>query len=105
MFTWLADQKKSRDVMMSLNCLPIADQPHAIVRFTFEFYESTYFSPKWWDSLDKQVQVRLKERQLREIIGPWGENEYPRPDNCLLDDGVRAVAWTVQSRLTSLASQ
>ena len=104
-FTWLADHKKSRDVMMSLNGLPIADQPHAIVRFAFEFFENTYFSPEWWDSLEKQVQVQLKERQLREIIGPWGENEYPRPDNCLLDDGVRAVAWTVQSRLTSVANQ
>ena len=101
-FTWLADRNRSHNVMMSLNGLPEADQPHAIVRFVFEFFENTYFSPEWWDGLDKQVQVRLKERQLREIVGPWGENEHPRPDNCLLDDGVRAVHWTVRSRLTSL---
>ena len=104
-FTWPTDHQMSHDVMASLNDLPEADQPHAIVRFTFEFFENTYFSPEWWDSLEKQVQVQLKTRQLREIIGPWGENEHPRPDNCLVDDGVRAVTWTVRSRLTSLTSQ
>ena len=104
-FTWPADHDRSHNVMMSLNDLPDADQPHAIVRFTFEFFENTYFSPEWWDSLNKQVQVKLKERQLRDIIGPWGENEHPRPDDCLLDDGVRAVTWTMRSRLTSLTSQ
>ena len=101
-FTWPADHYRSHNVMMSLNDLPDADQADAIARFTFEFFENTYFSPDWWDSLDKQVRVQLKERQLREIIGPWGENEHPRPDDCLLDDGVRAVTWTVRSRLTSL---
>ena len=104
-FTWPADQNSSHNVMMSLNNLPKADQTHAIVRFTFEFFENTYFSPEWWDSLDKHVQVQLKQRQLSEIIGPWGENDHPRRDDCLLDDGVRAVTWTVQSRLTSLTSQ
>ena len=103
-FTWLADHLKSKSVMMTLNSLPDAEQPHAIVRFAFEFFENTYFSPEWWDSLEKQTQVQLKERQLREIIGPWGENEHPRPDNCLIDDGVRAVHWTIQSRMTSLLS-
>ena len=101
-FTWPADHNRSQNVMMTLDNLPEADQPDAIVRFTFEFFENTYISPKWWDSLDKQVQVKLRDRQLREIIGPWGENDHPRPDNCLLDDGVRAVTWTVRSRLTSL---
>ena len=104
-FTWLADHLKSKSVMMTLDGLPDAEQPHAIVRFAFEFFENTYFSPKWWDSLANQMQVRLKERQLREIIGPWGENEHPRPDNCLIDDGVRAIQWTVQSRITSLLTQ
>ena len=103
-FTWLADHLKSNSVMMTLNGLPEADQPHAIIRFAFEFFENTYLSPDWWDSLEKQVQVQLKERQLRESIGPWGENEHPRPDSCLIDDGVRAVHWTVLSRLTSLPS-
>ena len=101
-FTWLADQNECHKVMMTLNSLPKADQPHAIVRFTFEFLENTYFSPEWWDSLDKQVQAHLKERQLRELMDTDKGFYHSRPDNCLLDDGVRAVTWTVRSRLTSL---
>ena len=104
-FTWLTDHFKSKDVIETLNSLPDTEQPHAIIRFAFEFFENTYLSPEWWDSLEKQVQIQLKERQLRDIIGPWGENEHPRPDNCLIDDGVRSVHWTVQSRMTSLTSQ
>ena len=104
-FTWLADQVKSKSVMMTLHDLPDAEQPHAILRFAFEFFENTYFSPEWWVGLEKQPQFQLRERQLREIIGPWGEDEHPRPDNCLTDDGVRVVDWTVQSRMTSLSSQ
>ena len=104
-FTWLADHLKSRRVMMTLDALSDAEQPHAIIRFVFEFFENTYFSPKWWDGLKRRTQVHLKERQLREIVGPWGENEHPRPDNCLIDDGVHAVNWTVRSRITSLHSQ
>ncbi|MDE0001522.1 MAG: hypothetical protein OXQ29_02355, partial [Rhodospirillaceae bacterium] len=102
-FTWLADQHECHNVMTTLNGLPKDDQPHAIVRFAFEFLENTYFSPDWWDSLDKQVQAHLEERQLRGLIDPDRGFYRSRPDNCLLDDGVRAVAWTVRSRLTSLA--
>ncbi len=104
-FSWPADHLKSRGVLMTLDELPDAALPHAIVRFTFEFFENTYFSPAWWDNLEKQTQVQLKERQLREIVGPLGENEYPRADNCLIDDGIRAVHWTIQSRTTTLRSQ
>ena len=103
-FSWPESHEKSSKVLMALNNLSDAEQPHAIIRFVFEFFENTYFSPDWWDSLEEQVQIQLKERQVRDIIGPWGEQERPRPDNCLVDDGVRCVNWPNIRRLTSIGS-
>ena len=101
-FSWPADHRKSQAFARTLHELPDADLPHAIIRFTFEFFENTYFSPEWWDGLERQVQVSLRERQLREIAywGSW--REFPRPNWCLSDDGIRTVCWPVVSRLTSI---
>ena len=101
-FTWLADENECHNVMMTLSSLPKADQPHAIVRFAFEFLENTYFSPEWWDGLNKRAQAHLEERQLRGLIDDDSGFYRWRPDNCLLDDRVRTVNWTVRSCLTSL---
>ena len=103
-FSWPTEHSESERVLMSLNDLSDADQPHAIIRFAFEFFENTYFAPDWWDGLEKHVQVQLKERQLRDMIGPWGEQDRPRPDDCLTDDGVKAVDWPEIRRLTSIDS-
>ncbi len=102
-FTWLAKHRKSEDVMRTLHELSNADLPHAIIRFTFEFFENTYFSLEWWDGLEGQVQTSLMERQLRDVRGLGGLPEFPRPDWCLADDGTRAVNWPVVSRLTSIS--
>ncbi len=101
-FSWPADHMKSRDVLRTLHGVPDAALPHAIVRFMFEFFENTYFSPAWWDGLESSVQASLKERQLRDMVGPLGEQDFPRPDDCLSDDGFRTVCWSVVSRLTSI---
>ena len=102
-FSWPADHRKSEAFARTLHELPDADLPHAIIRFTFEFFENTYFSPEWWDGLERWAQTNLMERQLREIgiAGPL--SEYPRPDDCLSDDGIRTVSWPVVSRLTSIS--
>ena len=102
-FTWAADHKKSEAVIRTLHELSDAALPHAIIRFTFEFFENTYFSPEWWDTLEKSVQTNLKMRQLRDLGDFGGGQEFPRPDDCLLDDGVRAVSWPVVSRQTSIS--
>ena len=94
-FSWPADHRKSEDSMRTFHALPDGDLPHAIIRYTFEFFENTYFSPEWWDNLEGPMQVSLMERQLRGL-------RYPRPDGCLSDDGIRAVDWQVVSRLTSI---
>ena len=101
-FSWPTDHRQSYNALMTLNDLTDADQPHAIIRFTFEFFENTYFSPDWWDGLERQVQMELRVRQLRELPDLWGNREYPRPNDCLMDDGVRAVCWSGIRRLTSI---
>ena len=102
-FSWPADHRKSEAVARTLPELPDADLPHAIIRFTFEFFENTYFSPDWWDGLERRAQTSLMERQLREIGVAGPLSEFPRPDDCLSDDGVRTVSWPVVSRLTTLS--
>ena len=101
-FSWLADHKKSRDVIRTLHELPDSAIPDAIIRFMFEFFENTYFSPGWWDGLPIPVQTILKKRQLRDVIGLQERKKYPRPDDCLVDDGVRSVCWPVVSRMLSI---
>ena len=81
-FSWPAGHSKSEDVFRTFHKLNNLALPHAIIRFTFEFFENTYFSPVWWDGLDELTQVSLKKRQLRELIGLFGEQDFPRSDGC-----------------------
>ena len=92
-FSWPQNHTKSEWVLRTLEELSDEDLPHAIIRFGFEYFENTYFNPNWWDALYRGTQTILRKRQLREIIGPLGERDFPRPDACLSDDGVRAVDW------------
>ena len=100
-FCWPMGHSKSEEVIRSLNAYPDAELPHALVRWTFEYFENTYFEPKWWDSLERPVQIALKKRQLRGLIDFGDRPDLDRPDACLVDDGIRAVDWTVVSRVTS----
>ena len=103
-FSWPANHMKSRHVMNTLDEHSDATLPRAIIRFTFEFFENTYFSPEWWDSLSPVAKANLKERQLREV-DQWGIQDSPRRDGCLVDDGVRTVEWSVTGRSTSIKAE
>ena len=98
-FSWLRKHTICEEFINTLHELPDDELPHAIVRFTFEFFENTYFSPDWWDKLDKSVRVKLMERQIRDIPEAF---KFPRPDDCPRDDEMRIVDWRVQSRLRHL---
>ena len=101
-FSWPIDHSKSADVLKTLDGLSGGDRPHAIVRFTFEFFENTYFSPDWWEDLEEEPRIALKKRQVRGLDSVSVEPEHPRLDDCLLDDGVRAVCWEELSKKSSL---
>ena len=103
-FSWPAEHRVSRQIIDTLDKLSDESLPHAIVRFTFEFFENTYFSPEWWEVLDPSAQANLKKRQLRDIVDFWGQQDFPRPDECLLDDGEQVVDWSVVSRVTSIGA-
>jgi hypothetical protein len=95
-FTWLDEHTLSRKFIDSLDELADDELPHAIVRFTFEFFENTYFSPEWWNNLGESDRVNLMKRQWRDIPPSF---EFPRPNDCLKDDGMRIVDWKVRSRV------
>ena len=96
-FSWPADHRKSEDVMRTFHSLSDDNLPHAVIRFMFEFFENIYFSPEWWDGLEKPMQVSLMRRQLTGTVP-----HLQRFAGCLLDDGIRAVDWPVSYRLTTL---
>ena len=98
------NHKDSIKFLSTLNELPDDDQSHAIVRFAFEFFENTYFSPDWWNGLDNEIRVRLKKRQLNDLFGVFGDAEHERATDCLVDDGIRAVDWKVESKIVSLGA-
>lgn len=101
-FSWPEGHKDSEQLIATLDELPDTQLPHAILRFAFEFAENTYFSPEWWDSLPKAVQIAIRKRQLSDIPTHGFQDEYFRKDDCLLDDGIRAVDWPVISRRLSI---
>ena len=104
-FSWPRGHRESEQVITTLNELSDKELPHAIVRFTFEFFENTYFSPDWWGTLVRPAQIALRKRQLNDIA-PMGLNgEFVRQHDCLLDDGIRAVDWPVISRRLSIGSE
>ena len=101
-FSCPTSHKDSVKVLATLDELPDDEIPHAIVRFAFEFFENTYFSPDWWDVLDDEIRMRLKKRQLNDLFGIFGDAEFEREADCLVDDGIRAVDWKVDSRIVSI---
>ncbi|MBV5321913.1 MAG: SEC-C domain-containing protein [Sulfuricurvum sp.] len=45
--------------LKSLNEIPDNNKGNAILKWMLECNENIYFSPKWWDSLDKKIQELL----------------------------------------------
>ncbi len=97
-FSWPKGHRKTEQFIATMDELSDEELPHAILRFVFEFFENTYFSPEWWDNLERPVQIALRKRQLNGLPPIGGDNEFFRRDDCLLDDGIRAVDWPVVSR-------
>lgn len=95
-FSWLGKSDAAEQFVQSLHALTNLELPHAVVRFAFEYFENVFASPKWWEGLSDTAQQRLLQRQ-------WaGLPSTDRTPDCLLDDGLRAVNWTIVSRETNL---
>ncbi len=96
-FSWLGKSEAAEQFVKSLHALSDQEITHALVRFTFEYLENIFVSPTWWDNLDATAQRSLLNRQMAGL-----PHAPDRTANCLKDDGVRVVNWTVSSRKTNL---
>jgi len=96
-FAWNGDSDEScRRFISSLSAMNDGEVTHAVVRFVFEHVENKFLAPKWWDNLDPSARETLLDRYRRAT-----STQLPRQNNCLVDDGVRAVQWQVRSRLSN----
>lgn len=89
-FVWHKEHDKAcRPFVASSQKLPQSEVPHAITRLVFSFCENSYFSPPWWDGLPDETQKALQQRFLKSMRVRGHDTQS------LVDDGVRAVNWTV----------
>ena len=95
-FSWVGKNSASEQFVNSLNTFSDHELPHAIVRFTFEYFENVFASPIRWEGLDVDEQQMLLQRQSS------GLPSFPHVEDCLVDDGLRAVNWRVISRETNI---
>lgn len=77
----------------SLANLSDSEVQDAIVRFTYEYFENCYASPRWWESLSMGQRNHLLNR-----IALAGSDQVNREPDCLKDDGLRAATWKVMKR-------
>lgn len=91
-FNWIGHSDPCERLVKSLDSLSDDEIPSAILRFTFEFFENTYFSAKWWNSLDDKTRKAL---QLRLSLA--ADINALRTVDCLVDDGLRPAKWPVIS--------
>jgi hypothetical protein len=94
-FAWLEERNGAcSNLTESLKRIKRHLQPHAVLRFIFEYGENVFFSPSWWESLDTTTQDAIATRANR---------VFEHPADCLKDDGVRAVLWSVADIKTNIA--
>ncbi|MBK7418009.1 MAG: SEC-C domain-containing protein [Nitrospira sp.] len=86
-FAWIEDNNGAcSKLMTSLRRLKPYLQTHAVLRFIFEYGENVFFSPSWWEGRDTATRDAITQRANR---------IFAHPDDCLMDDGVRADLWSV----------
>lgn len=98
-FSWLGNSLVGTNFARTLNSLADNEIPHAVVRLIFAFFENTFFSPFWWESLSDTARESIKTR-----INVATSPVLDRKTNCLMDDGLRVVNWQVTERLTNVQS-
>lgn len=92
-FQWVDNSSPCEHLVSSLDALSDEEISSAIVRFTFEFFENTFFSASWWNGLEERTRESLRLRLSSAI-----DMNIPRKDRCLMDDGLRPVKWPVIGR-------
>lgn len=89
-FAWLLEFNQAcTRFVHSLDSMKTHLLPSAIVRLTFEHGENLFFTQSWWNGLNDTVKVKLEGR---------ANSLMDKPSNCLLDDNIRPVLWSVIGR-------
>lgn len=91
-FSWVGGNRPAEAFIRSLDARTDDGLPQALIRFAFEYFENIYLSPGWWEGLEAGARQRLLERQWT-FMG--------HTSDCLMDDGIRSVSWTVLGRKTN----
>jgi hypothetical protein len=93
-FVWDSKRGEScHKLAASLEMLKDEDTPDAIVRLTYEHFENSYASPRWWESLHEEQRSHLLDRMALSA-----SSQDLRRADCLLDDGLRTATWKVITR-------
>lgn len=89
-FAWLFEINQAcTQIINSLDDMKTHLLPSAIVRLLFEHSENLFFSESWWNGLDDKAKLQIEDR---------ANSFTDKPNNCLLDDGIRPVLWSVVGR-------
>lgn len=97
-FSWTENSPKIESFIKSLHRQNDFQFTQSIFRFVFEFFENSYFSPKWWDSLSAESKYKILTRFHDSI-----NVEKLRSSRCLRDDGTVYSDWNIIERLTNLS--
>jgi hypothetical protein len=96
-FSWVGQTQAGLDLIKSFDSLRDEEIGHAIARFSFEYVENIFISPKWWENLTDKTKQKLIMRLLAEM-----RPDIKRAPNCIKDDGLRITAWPVVGRDTNI---
>ncbi len=91
LFSWVSEQLFILKFIQSLSILNDNEIVHAVLRFLFEYLETSAMSPVWWKSLPDSAKKKVSNRFYTSLIRHGKHNS-------LLDDGLRIVDWKVISR-------
>lgn len=92
-FSWVKPNPTAVRLSASIGRVPDDQLPGLIACFCFEFFENTFWSPKWWDQLSapaRESVIRSFNRRLEFTAEP--ENAW------LSDVPSELVSWRVTSR-------
>lgn len=97
-FTWLEKKGVCEQFINSLHTMSDTDLSHALVRFTFEYFENTYFKTSWWENLTEDQRIKLHER-----MAMVNSITMEHQTDCLIDDHLRVVNWKILERRTNVS--
>jgi hypothetical protein len=93
-FCWLADSDAAAvPFVHSLQAVSDENLTGALTRLLFEHFENLHLSPTWWEGLAVEVRQKLTDR-----LSLSGTSFVERNSNCLMDDGMAFLHWTILSR-------